>query len=49
MDAANALQSGKAAKSREQSIRYALNIRKKFGFENLEAKYQKLLKDNGLA
>lgn len=49
MDAANALQSGKAAISREQSIRYALNIRKKFGFENLEAKYQKLLKDNGLA
>lgn len=48
VDALNSIESGKAARSREQSIRYALSIRKKFGFENLEAKYQKILKDNGL-
>lgn len=49
IDALHSLESGKAAKSRNQSIRYAQSICKKFGFENLEAKYQKILKDNGLA
>lgn len=48
-EAADSQEHGKAAKNREQSIRYALNICKRFGFDNLEHRYQKLLKDNGLA
>lgn len=49
MEASVSLQTGKAAKNRAQSIRYALSICKKFGFDNLETKYQKILKDSGLA